>query len=62
MDELIKEGYDILECPNCETTCKPDAKRVNGTIVYERHFCQNKYELEGSNRGFEIDIEGNLVE
>lgn len=60
--DLIKEGYDILECPNCGKECKPDAERKNGTIVYERHKCKNKYEFEATNRSFEINADGELVE
>ena len=60
--DLVKEGYDILECPNCGKECKPDAERKNGTIVYERHSCQNEYEFEPTKRSFEIDADGALLE
>ena len=60
--DLIKEGYDILECPNCGKECKPDSKRKDGTIVYERHRCKNKRELMPTMHSFEINIDGELVE
>jgi hypothetical protein len=59
---LLKEGYDILECPICEKKCYPDAKRGNGTIVYNSHKCKNEYEFVSKIRSFEIDIDGELVE
>ena len=59
---LILEGYDILECPNCDKRCYPDAKGSDGTIIYNLHACQNEYEFESIKRRFEIDIEGDLVE
>lgn len=61
-NQLIKEGYDILECPYCEKKCKPDAKRQNGTIVYEMHSCHPSYMLEPIKRSFEINIDGEIVE
>jgi hypothetical protein len=61
-ESLIDQGYDVLECPHCGKKCKPDAKRVNGTIVYEVHKCKSEYELFFTKRSFEIDIDGSLVE
>jgi len=59
---LIKEGYDVLDCPWCDEECYPDAKRSNGTIVYTVHFCKPPYELNGNDKHFEIDIDGDIVE
>ena len=62
---LLKQGYDILECPNCDTKCYPDAKRADETIVYNRHKCKSKYvkyESEVPTSHFEIDRNGDLVE
>ena len=59
---LIKEGYDVLDCPNCDKTCYPDAKGADGTIIYNLHKCKNVYEFEAQNLRFEIDIEGDIVE
>ena len=58
---LLKQGYDILECPNCGKECKPDAKIRNGNIIYERHLCKNEYEWEAKNKSFEIDVDGELI-
>lgn len=38
---LLKEGYDILECPICDTECYPAVKYKNGTIRYNTHTCTN---------------------
>lgn len=59
---LLKEGYDILECPNCDKKCYPDAKRANETIVYNMHKCKSKYQHEGTMQSFEININGDIVE
>lgn len=59
---LVAEGYDILECPHCETQCYPDAQRANGTIIYERHKCKGKHDLNSTMRSFEINADGELVE
>jgi hypothetical protein len=36
---LLSKGYEELECPKCETLCKPANKKSDGTIVYENHKC-----------------------
>lgn len=59
---LLKEKYDILDCPDCGKKCYPDARRSNGTIVYNRHNCKPPYETTATSESFEIDIEGDLVE
>lgn len=59
---LLKEGYDVLECPNCETECYPDAKRANGTIIYNLHKCKSDFELVVTKRSFEINKDGEIVE
>ena len=59
---LLKEGYDILECPNCGKPCYPDAKRSNGSIIYNLHNCKNEYELITTKRSFEITIDGELAD
>ena len=59
---LLSEGYESLECPYCDKTCYPDAKAVNGTIIYNLHKCKNEYQFEATNRRFEIDVDGNLIE
>lgn len=59
---LVNQGYDILECMNCGKECKPDAKRRNGNIIYEKHFCKSEYQWAGSNKSFEIDVDGEIVE
>lgn len=59
---LIQEGYDILECPRCDKPCKPDAKRMNGTIVYERHKCKSEYQREVIMYHFEIDEHGDFID
>ncbi len=58
---LLQEGYDRLECPDCDKMCYPDAKRGNGTIVYTRHPCKSTYDLEATDRSFEINVDGELV-
>jgi len=58
---LLSEHYDALECPLCEMLCYPDAKRANGTIVYNTHHCQTVYDLMGEDKSFEIDIDGDVV-
>ena len=58
---LLKKGYDILECVNCNTVCYPSAKRPNGTIVYNMHECKNEFEMFSTNRAFEINADGELV-
>ena len=59
---LLKEDYDILECPNCGKSCYPDAKGADGTIIYNLHQCKNEYDFEAKNKRFEIDVDGDLVE
>jgi len=59
---LLLERYDKLNCIICEKLCYPDAKRANGTIVYNRHKCKGEYEFSATMRSFEIDIDGDLVE
>ena len=49
---------DYLMCPICEKICYPDAKTSNGTIIYNR----GAYAYVATNRRFEIDINGELVE
>mgnify|MGYP000067764674 CR=1 FL=1 len=54
--------YDKLECINCDTLCEPDAVRRDGTVIYERHQCQDKYEITPVSRSFEIDFDGEVVQ
>ena len=51
-----KLDYDILECPDCDRKCKPVKVLKNGTVVYEKHQCNN------GDHSFRIDIDGDLVE
>ena len=58
---LLAEGYDILECIECEKECYPDAKRLDGSIVYNRHFCKHSPMAIGLTRSFEIDVDGEYI-
>lgn len=49
--------YDTLECPICDKHCKPSKELKNGTVVYEKHECENSDDYS-----FSIDIEGNLID
>jgi hypothetical protein len=59
---LVKEGYAILDCPNCNKKCFPDAKGIDGTIIYNRHDCKGPYDLNAISRRFEIDPTGDILE
>ncbi len=51
------ETYDTLECPECGKLCKPKKVLKNGTVVYEKHGCNND-----DNYSFAIDANGDLIE
>lgn len=60
---LVDEGYDILECPQCDRICYPSGKLHNGSIVYEPHNCKPTYSIHTTpNYMFAIDKNGDLVE
>lgn len=50
-------SYDKLECPDCDKLCSPKKVLKNGTVVYEKHPCNN-----ADDYSFAIDINGDLVE
>lgn len=56
-NEKITQKYDTLECPVCNRLCKPSKELRNGTVVYEKHECENQDDYS-----FSIDVEGNLIE
>jgi len=58
---LMLEGFDARECPACKTMCYPDAKTLDGTIIYNRHRCQGTHMINQWRR-FEIDEEGVLLQ
>lgn len=58
---LLKDGYEELECVNCDTVCYPETKRASGTIVYSSHECKSEFEMYSTNRSFEINSEGELI-
>jgi len=59
-NELKK--YDDLECPNCGRICKPVRILKSGTVAYETHYCESKYQVfGGTSTHFKINAEGELV-
>jgi len=54
---LLKEGYELLECPYCDEECFPKTQKKNGTVVYTKHTCTG-----GVTGSFSINACGELVE
>ena len=59
-EALIKQGYDILECPRCDKECKPTRINKDESVSYETHECQDRWELVSSKRSFKITADGGL--
>jgi len=57
---LLLEGFEALECPNCNTLCFPKTKFKNNTIRYTLHKCQNEYEFVHKMKSFSILENGDL--
>ncbi len=61
-NKLVKQGYDILDCPICEKTCLPTLKLKNGTIRYASHDCfPDGMSYLSRKRHFSININGELI-
>lgn len=60
-DDLINQGYEILDCPRCNTECKPIRINKNDSVTYESHECNNGYELLPRRRSFRIAANGELI-
>ena len=59
---LVADGFDVLECPICDTVCYPDAKTLDNSIIYSLHACKSRFAHFAVNRRFEIDENGDIVE
>lgn len=56
--ELV--GYDVLDCPLCEKSCKPVGINIDGCVYYESHLCQTMSEPQPTKRMFTIDSNGDV--
>lgn len=59
-EELIKQGYEILQCPRCNKECKPVRINKDESVTYETHDCQDQWEISASKRSFKITADGDL--
>jgi len=58
---LVADGYALLECPVCDLLCYPDAKTLDGTIIYNRHKCKGNFDAYPISKRFEINDNGDIV-
>ena len=49
------KDYDDLECPVCDTVCKPTSINKKNTVSY-KHDCNN------GSYTFKIDVNGDLID
>lgn len=53
--------FDELNCPYCDTLCKPVSIARNGKVTYETHKCGLYFWVKTFKRNFKINKNWDLV-